>query len=297
MKKLYITLLTLAAMTCAQAQTTATLTVGDYDGATAMVEGSYWDSAPTTFYVAHTGAQMIYTATDLAPLADLNEVKITKLTFRYSNMNAYYDITRDVKVFVQELTETEFGKVKEVKQFFDFDENQAAVSATATYEFVETYGTDGEITFDLSAKPFSVTPDKGMLVTVVMDAQDDDNCLDSGFDLQFYSTGYRHRVMTFTNNTVSFLDYKETEDFPDATSMLGCGTDVDLPVTKLEYTYTTGGGIYGDINGDGTVDITDVNIAINVMLGKETNDAADVNGDGAVDISDINTIINVMLGK
>lgn len=51
-----------------------------------------------------------------------------------------------------------------------------------------------------------------------------------------------------------------------------------------------------DMNGDHKVDIGDVNIAINAMLGKSA-DAADVNGDGACDIADVNAVINAMLGK
>ncbi len=54
----------------------------------------------------------------------------------------------------------------------------------------------------------------------------------------------------------------------------------------------------GDINGDGIVDITDVNTAINMVLGKvDKTTAADLNGDGEVDITDVNLIINQMLGK
>ncbi len=57
-------------------------------------------------------------------------------------------------------------------------------------------------------------------------------------------------------------------------------------------------GVMGDINRDGKVDISDVNMAINIMLGKsERIDIADVNNDGNIDISDINTLINIMLGK
>lgn len=299
MRKLYTILMTVALVATVQAQTTvsATLEVGDYEGATAMVEGSYFDVAPTSFYLAHTGTQMIYLADNLASLAQLSDVKITKLTYRYSNMDAYSEMTRDIKVFMQQIDENEFQKVKNVKQFFDFDETQPLLETTAVYDLVETYGIDGEIEFDLSSHPFAFTPGKNLLVTIVMDAQDDDNCLGSGFDLQFYSTGYRHRAMTFTHNYVSFLDYKDTEDFPDASAILGCGTDVDLPVTKIDYTYTTQETIVGDINGDGLVDISDVNLVINVMLGKETSPAADVNGDGNVDISDVNMVINIMLGK
>ena len=55
---------------------------------------------------------------------------------------------------------------------------------------------------------------------------------------------------------------------------------------------------YGDLNGDGQVDISDVNMAINLMLGKvEQTVAGDVTGDGKVDISDVNAVINAMLGK
>ena len=60
-------------------------------------------------------------------------------------------------------------------------------------------------------------------------------------------------------------------------------------------------GNTGDVNGDGKVDISDVNIVINVMLGKDTNAIhkakSDLNGDGKVDISDVNAVINIMLGK
>ena len=60
-------------------------------------------------------------------------------------------------------------------------------------------------------------------------------------------------------------------------------------------------GLTGDVNGDGTVDVTDINIIINIMLGMDDalNYAgrADVTGDGSIDVSDVNDIINNMLGK
>jgi surface antigen len=56
-----------------------------------------------------------------------------------------------------------------------------------------------------------------------------------------------------------------------------------------------------DINGDKKVDIADVNIVINIMLGKaqasDYTGKADVTGDNHVDIADVNAIINIMLGK
>ena len=56
----------------------------------------------------------------------------------------------------------------------------------------------------------------------------------------------------------------------------------------------------GDVNGDGVVDIADVNACINVILGAEEaakyEGRADVNKDGSVDIADVNAIINIILG-
>ena len=57
----------------------------------------------------------------------------------------------------------------------------------------------------------------------------------------------------------------------------------------------------GDVNGDGTVDITDVNMIVNVMLGKTTASSCkgdpNVDGQGGIDIADVNAVINLMLGK
>lgn len=58
-------------------------------------------------------------------------------------------------------------------------------------------------------------------------------------------------------------------------------------------------GLKGDVNGDGTVDISDANLTINIILGAASLSdfpAADVNGDGSVDVSDVNLIINIILG-
>ena len=57
--------------------------------------------------------------------------------------------------------------------------------------------------------------------------------------------------------------------------------------------------VLGDLNGDSAVDVSDVNILINIILGSNNDpDAttlADLNGDGTVDISDVNALINIIL--
>lgn len=52
-----------------------------------------------------------------------------------------------------------------------------------------------------------------------------------------------------------------------------------------------------DINHDGSVDIADVNIVINTVLGMGSNEYnCDINGDDDIDIADINRVINAILG-
>ncbi len=59
--------------------------------------------------------------------------------------------------------------------------------------------------------------------------------------------------------------------------------------------------IYGDVDNNGVVDISDVNILIDIVLGKDSaskyNGRADVDGNGGVDISDVNKALNIVLGK
>lgn len=52
-----------------------------------------------------------------------------------------------------------------------------------------------------------------------------------------------------------------------------------------------------DVNGDGTVDVADINAIISVICGTSTNKYADVNGDGQTDVADINAVINTICGN
>ena len=55
-----------------------------------------------------------------------------------------------------------------------------------------------------------------------------------------------------------------------------------LPVTAMAQST-----IKGDVNGDGTVNITDLNAVINMIIDDSATMIADVNGDGTVNTADI----------
>ncbi len=63
----------------------------------------------------------------------------------------------------------------------------------------------------------------------------------------------------------------------------------------------TAGSVRSDLNGDGTVDVDDMNTIINIMVKKGATlaqyPAADLDGSGVVDIDDLNIIINIMVKK
>ncbi len=72
----------------------------------------------------------------------------------------------------------------------------------------------------------------------------------------------------------------------------------DGPTVTLHFRNGISDDVVGDLDGNQVVDVDDLNILINMMLGKaEKTAAADINADGNVDVDDMNIILNTMLGK
>ena len=91
----------------AQATVWESFDVGDWENPTTY-NGSYFDMAPTNYYVAHTGVQMLYTPDMLADMQGKQNVRLTGLTFMF-HCETFEDITRDIVIFVQEVDATEFA--------------------------------------------------------------------------------------------------------------------------------------------------------------------------------------------
>ena len=68
------------------------------------------------------------------------------------------------------------------------------------------------------------------------------------------------------------------------------GSDIETAVLSVA----------GDVNRDGRISVSDINLAIDIFLGSTTRAeqelAADVNLDGRLSVSDVNAIIDLYLG-
>lgn len=293
MKKLLSLMFAAALAMTAQAQFLSWIEVGDYYNPTELYNGSYFDMAPTNFYLAHTGVQMIYTPDLLTRMAGKEGVQIKYLNFKFYD-ETFEEIVRNAKVYLQETDATEFAINEDgVKQFFDL--GTLVAEGRYDFELLDFYGEDQALVMEIQ-EPFAFTQGKSLLVTIVFDAEDDDNCTMGSDYAPFYTSGIRGKAMTYTDNWTSFVDYAMSDDFPNATAMLGCGTNVELPVTEIGYTYER---MPGDVNGDEVLNISDVTALISYVL---TGDAsgiflenADMNSDSNYNIADVTILISRVL--
>lgn len=128
-----------------------------------------------------------------------------------------------------------------------------------------------------------------------------------------YTTSNGDYVLKGTNDDKDFFQLTGT----GTTTTLTAATDWTAVVQSGEYwfgqcepftiRYLDGQFVYpgqsapipGDLNDDGEVDVTDVNILVNIMLGKQVqcDGNPDLNNDGNIDVTDVNAVVNIMLGK
>ena len=65
------------------------------------------------------------------------------------------------------------------------------------------------------------------------------------------------------------------------------------PITEVEEEEA----VKGDVNGDGTVNVSDVTNVVSMILGvNEMTDGGDINKDGTVNVSDVTSVVSIILG-
>ena len=191
-----------------------------------------------------------------------------------------------------------------------------------TWKWERSYSGGGRATYygsrEMSGDEWLLSPPlnltKGATYSITFDANTAvSNCVDymdvaygQGLNTDGYTTLFDHIIM----NEPQTQTYTNSEIVPaksgvyyfgfHATSYLNYGWLLlhNFSIKKV----ADAPALRGDVNDDGTVDIADVNIVINIMLGKDNADNYDGRayitlGDTDVDIADVNAVINLMLGK
>ena len=98
-----------------------------------------------------------------------------------------------------------------------------------------------------------------------------------------------------TTFTLNFNDLIDGERYFIRYYYLSYGEEIDAGGT-VTFTVERKSG---DVNGDNTRDVEDMNLIINIMVKKALKEQwpwADVNGDGVVDVDDLNPVVSVMVG-
>ena len=80
----------------------------------------------------------------------------------------------------------------------------------------------------------------------------------------------------------------------DSTDASNCVVENSVAVNPTAYTPAS-----GDIDGDGTVNVSDATALVNKVLGEAdySNLKCDINGDGTVNVSDVTALISIILSK
>ncbi len=184
-------------------------------------------------------------------------------------------------------------------------------------EFVQLYSITG---FDYSKGQIKITPVESVaantpcvfrnkdteIPAVVFSAENEKvivetespviNLGEDGITMHGTYTGAQQQSVFYINQDKFWLAEEPVDILPFNAWISGISAS-----EAQSFTLVVDGVATGDVNGDGEVDVTDINATINVIMGKTTseyyNGRADVNGDGEIDIVDINTIINLILSN
>ena len=98
--------------------------------------------------------------------------------------------------------------------------------------------------------------------------------------------------ITFKNCSITYPKDAYVVEMEGYGYTIRCG-DQDIPDHII---ISRDGDNAGDVNGDGEVNIADVNALINAVLsGNTSNSACDVNADGEINVADVNAVIDMIL--
>ena len=117
------------------------------------------------------------------------------------------------------------------------------------------------------------------------------------------------KTLTFVKTdgqSISFSTSGLVITYDDFAHALVTNDESSATINLMEVDYMCFGNtgsipIKGDVNGDGEVNVADVNAVMDIILAGYADDnttaRADVNGDGEVNIADVNAVIDLILAS
>lgn len=126
----------------------------------------------------------------------------------------------------------------------------------------------------------------------------EDVCMVSAFELNTPTDDYKYYRLGENSGVLGFYEVNYGLKIQEKEALLRVKVDqgAEKYLYVLEEPETK-----GDFNGDGLINITDVTILVNRLLGNQEKHKffipdVDVNGDGVVNISDVVYLVNIILG-
>lgn len=284
------------------------------EGRLTDIEMTTTDATPTSFNV-QTFTITIGAPDDL-PREAYAVYKDSVLTFYYdcnvncrkgkicTNFQPYFlgwsDIKSDIKVVVFDNSFAEYNQLKTIRTWFQ-----------DCYNLEKVVGMENLITTNVSDMTRLF---RGCHKLETIDVSSFDTRNVKQMEYMFYGCSSLTTIYCGTHWTTDNVT-SSSNMFNNCTSLVGgAGTTYDYNHKDASYAHVDGGPdnpgyltlkgsgtpVYalGDVNRDGSVDIGDIVMTINVMTGSETDAdimaTADVNSDDCVDIGDIVAIIDIM---
>ena len=170
-----------------------------------------------------------------------------------------------------------------------------------THPAIEMWDAEGNMTYKEYAPQTSPTYVDNMPTTYTVD---DDVAVINLYDVDFNETevtpSQNADCLYFVKKYDAITDVSDEQTSEEYVPNL-LGTNVIRGFVDYNKIFGGGEAVPGDINGDSVVDISDLALLVNYILGKDTDSnkakACDVNGNGTVDIADVTTLVNIILGK
>ena len=119
-----------------------------------------------------------------------------------------------------------------------------------------------------------------------------------GLNMQVYGSYVINETMLSLGNSSDLYTFEGYDHNPFNES--NANMDITVEFTRdfmYDFVCSAEDSVLGDLNEDSVVNVQDIIIMVNIILGDEYNEAADLSGDGIINILDVIQLVNLILGE